>query len=71
MKRTNNIEKYCACASALQKNTVKKRVLPTGGNDPTLSRRIRYSQLVRTAKTREVVVPLERPVIVQNVSPSF
>ena len=70
MKRTNNIDKYCACASALKKNTTNKRLV-SGGNNPQISQKIRYSEIVRTSRTKEIIVPLERPVIVQTVSPSF
>lgn len=70
MKRTNNIDKYCACAAALKKQTTKKRFV-SGGNNPQISQRLRYSEIVRTSRTTEIIVPLERPVIVQTVSPSF
>jgi hypothetical protein len=42
--KINNIEKYCKCKNATKVDYVK---LATGGNNPTITRAMRYSQLVQ------------------------
>lgn len=49
----NDITKYCQCARAEQAAIYKK--IKTGGNDPTISQRMRYSQMVGYDKYRTVI----------------
>ena len=41
----NDLVKYCGCRSAMKLVTYKK--LKTGINDPAISQRMRYSQIVK------------------------
>ena len=47
--KKRNIEEYCACKSA---NAVKYVKLPTGGNDPSISERMKYAKYVSTSSRR-------------------
>lgn len=70
MRRTNDIQKYCACAAALKKHTTKKKFV-TAGNNPQISQRMRYSEYIRTVPTKEIVIPLIRPQVIQNITTSY
>lgn len=45
MNRTNDIAKYCACQKTMQQAQYSK--VATGGNDPSISQKMRYSQYLR------------------------
>jgi hypothetical protein len=48
----NDIDKYCACKKA---EKVAYNKLVTGGNDPSISKKMKYSSYVNTS--RSIYVP--------------
>jgi hypothetical protein len=49
----NDITKYCACISAQKAAEYKQ--LKTGGNDPSISQRMRYSQRINSEKFSSIL----------------
>ncbi len=45
MNQTNDINKYCSCARAQQQAQYSR--VATGGNNPSISQKMRYSQYLR------------------------
>jgi hypothetical protein len=70
MQRTNNIEKYCACAANLKRETSKRKFY-TSWNNPQVTQKHRYAELIRSAPTYTIIATVSRPPVVQNLSPSF
>jgi len=48
----NDIDKYCACKNAEKAALYNKLV--TGGNDPTISKKMKYASYVNTSRTNYV-----------------
>ena len=78
MHHTNDITKYCACASAQKRedyNSTKKKP-KLAAKDASMSSRMRYSALLRSSKTTMIIsttdaVLLSPPTQSQNVNASF
>jgi hypothetical protein len=47
----NDIEKYCACKKA---EKVEYNKLVTGGNNPSISKKMKYASYVNTSRTNYV-----------------
>ena len=48
----NDIDKYCACKKAEKVAAYNKLV--TSGNDPSISKKMKYSSYVKTSRTNYV-----------------
>jgi len=48
LARTNNIQKYCSIANCLKQ--IQYVPLQTGGNDPSITKAMRFSQYVRNRR---------------------
>lgn len=70
MQRTNDINKYCACSANLKAETAKRRFY-TSWNNPQVSQKQRYAELIRSSPTYAVIATVKLVPVVQNVSPSF
>jgi len=51
MTMPNDIDKYCACKNA---EKVSYNKLVTGGNDPSISKKMKYASYVNTSSTNYV-----------------
>ena len=49
----NNLIQFCNCQRA--KHAAEYKQVKTGANDPTISRRMLYSQYIRSSRSRQVM----------------
>jgi len=53
MPGLNNLIQYCNCQRA--KQAAEYIQVKTGGNDPTISKRMLYSQYIKSSRSRQVM----------------
>jgi hypothetical protein len=56
INKINNLTKMCNCSNA--QKLINYNQLKTGGNDPSISKAMRYSQYVRTSRSVPIVINL-------------
>ena len=78
MSHTNDITKYCACASAQKQQEYDsvKKAPKIAARDSGMTAKMRYSVYLRTSPTKAVIVPTDPALLIpttrpQNVSASF